>query len=99
MNVEPDGRLTIYECDLRSWEDRQVPTDQLEYFHFTVEAQIAAAYANMAGYKVSFVRPQEKPVVMPCIGSHYFSPRKVKKNGWPVAIRSDSPRRKSGGPA
>lgn len=96
MNVNPSGCLSIFQYDLNE-EHQNVPTDQLDDWHFSSNAQIGAAYANMAGYKVMFVRAGEPPVEMSRIGGRYFKTRRLKKNGWPVALRKDSPRLASGG--
>ena len=96
MNVNADGSLSLFVCDLNP-EHREVPEASLEDFHFSSEARIAAAYANRAGYRVTFVRAGSKAVEMSKVGGRYFSPRRLKKNWWPVAFRRDSPRLASGG--
>jgi len=59
VNVNADGSLSLFVCDLNP-EHREVPEASLEDFHFSSEARIAAAYANRAGYRVTFVRAGSK---------------------------------------
>ena len=96
MNVNSDGSLALHVCDLNP-EHRGVPEAELQDFHFSSEAQIAAAYANRAGYRVCFVRAGSKAVEASHVGGRYLPRRKLKKNWWPMAIRKDSPQLASGG--
>lgn len=96
MNVNPSGCLVLHQYDLNE-SDRNIPTEKLEDWHFSTDAQIGAAYANKAGYKVIFARAGEKPIEISRVGGRYFKMRRLKKNGWPVAFRKDSPRLASGG--
>ena len=83
MQVQDNGSLTLHVYDLDEKCRDQVNPDP---WMFRQEAQIAAAYANSAGYKVTFCNHGHPPIVCNNIGGYYLKPRKLKKDGWPRAI-------------
>lgn len=63
MQISTGGNLILHCIDLEGWDTKDLPgsKDRLvseercaDLRNFTCEAQIAAAYALMAGYKVGF---------------------------------------------
>jgi hypothetical protein len=84
MNVQRDGHLCLHVCDLLP-EHKGVAVPSLRAGHFSVDAEIAASYANRAGYKISFVRPGQLITLEPPV--LFLSPRRLRKDGWPVLRR------------
>jgi hypothetical protein len=86
MNVESDGHLSLREYNLVP-ERRHVKEPALD--DFEPDARIAAAYANQAGYKVTFVRAGQPAIVL-AGETRYLMPRPLKKDGWPRKRRAAS---------
>lgn len=73
MRVEDDGHLCLHMCDLENSITYNYPPVLSNFRHY---ATVAAAYANRAGYKVTFVEPG-KPIVR-IKGNKFFEEKKVK---------------------
>jgi len=70
MNVQDDGHLCLHLCDLERRVDHALTINDFRH-----DAQIAAAYANSAGYRVTFVEPGKKVVRIK--GNKFFKEEKV----------------------
>ena len=70
MKVEEDGHLCLHLVDLEKRVDHPLTIKDFRY-----DAQVAAAYANRAGYRVTFVEPG-KPVVE-IHGNKFFKEKKI----------------------
>ena len=79
MNIAQDGHLTLHLYDLREASEtrvKKVPEgkDPTKISSFSIDAQITAAYAWLAGHKVTFSAPGiQIDVNGPC---RYFSKHK-----------------------
>jgi len=73
MTIEKDGHLCLHVCDLFP---ERIQKELPDLDDFKPDVWIAAAYANLAGYRVYFVRPGQKAVRIQ--GNHFFVEKRVK---------------------
>ena len=71
MKVEDDGHLCLHLSDLTKRVEHALTIKDFRY-----DAQVAAAYANSAGQRVTFVEPGKK--VVRIMGNKFFKEKKVK---------------------
>ncbi len=85
--MDRDGTLYLGPCDLVADHPEPEMAKNPCVWHFSQEAQIAAAYANAAGYRVGFYRYPDKPIYRNDIGGHFLRRRPIRKDGWPKLTR------------
>ena len=88
MNIQQDGHICLHCVDLEGWDVKDIEgsskrlatvENASDIDNFSVEAQIAVAYARMAGYRATFVSSNTGIVKITTTSTYDWSEKEWRK--------------------